>query len=210
MNKPALSSTIKFAVMTLTVLAVALLGLVGGVSWTGVALADDPGTVPQGAPQALLVEPSATPDEGDCGLPSSDTTPAFVGDPLSRILEIGPGTSQLLNTTGVASYTADTVAPEVLPGSPVGYDLLSCGILTSGQSAAGGPLFHVRRPGQYTCFIFPEGTELEYQLWIHYYDPSPLINRWVRLVTIVDLIANTACTSLRLPALFALFGLPII
>ena len=35
------SNTIKVALMTLTVLAITLLGVVGGVSWTGVALADE-------------------------------------------------------------------------------------------------------------------------------------------------------------------------
>jgi hypothetical protein len=195
--------------MSLTVLGVVLMGLVGSVNWTDVALAQ--GTVPPPPPgQSFILPPELPePEAGECGLGlASDTTPAFVGDSLLRVLEVQPGTSQLGSSLGVASFTADTVAPEVLPASPVGYDLLSCGILTSGQSTGGGPVAIFRR-GPVTCFRFSEGAELDYQLWVFYYDPTVGIQRWVKLVTIVDLIDNEACTSLRLPALLALFGLPI-
>jgi hypothetical protein len=211
MKITALSRKIKIALMAVTVLGVTLLGLVGGVNWAGVALANDdpPGTVPI-EPQTFvsgpIVEELPEPEPGECGLGLvSDTTPAFLGDSLLRVLEIQPGTSQLGSSLGVASFSADTVAPEVLPASPRGYDLLSCGILTSGQSTLGGPVAIFRR-GPVTCFPIPPG----YVPTIHYYDPTPGIQRWVRLVTLVDLENNEACTSLRLPALLALFGQPIV
>ncbi len=202
------TNTIKIALMTLTVLAITLLGVVGGVTWTGVALADDPtGTVPQQAAQggALPIVAEDTPEPGECGDGLlSDTTPSFVGDPLTRVLEVQPGTSQLGSALGVASFSADTVAPEQLPASPLAYDLLSCGIVTSGQSTLGGPVAIFRR-GPVTCFPVPDG----YVPTIHYYDPTVGIQRWVKLVTLWDQDNNEACTSLRLPALLALFGQPI-
>jgi hypothetical protein len=210
MKNLASSKIIKTALMTLSVVAVTVLALVGGVNWSGVALAQDdpPGTVPQQLQVGgggALPEPSPTAEEGECGEGLlSDSTPAFVGDSLTRVLEVQPGTTQLGSALGVASFAADTVAPEALPASPTGYNLLSCGILTSGQSTLGGPVAIFRR-GPVTCFPIPDG----YVPTIFYYDPTVGIMRWVRLTTLVDEDNNEACTSLRLPALLALFGVPV-
>jgi len=210
MKNLATPKMIKTALMTLTVLAVTVIGLVGGVNWSGVALAqeDPPGTVPLPETSFSAIQGPEETEEaapGECG-PGllSDSTPSFVGDTLTRVLEIQPGTTQLGSSLGVASFAADTVAPAALPASPAGYSVLSCGILTSGQSTLGGPVAIFRR-GPVTCFPVPDG----YVPTIFYYDPTVGIQRWVRLTTLVDDVNNEACTSLRLPALLALFGTPV-
>jgi hypothetical protein len=200
--------------MTLTVLAVALLGMVGGVTWAGTALAQGTLPTPEGAQGAAFVLPPQLeePEPGVCGVGLvSDTTPGFVGDSLLRVLEIQPGTSQLGSSLGVASFSADTVAPPQLPPyeppSPAGWERISCGILTSGVSTVGGPVAIFRR-GPTTCFPVPDEFASANLNKIFYYDPSPGIQRWVGLITIFDADNQESCTSLRLPALLALFGLP--
>jgi len=70
----------------------------------------------------------------------------------------------------------------------------------------GTPVVLFRR-GQLICFQLQPGFV---NYGIFYFDPSPTINRWVKLGTIVDLVENEGCTSptFRLPGLFALFAVP--
>lgn len=202
MKKIAFSKKISAVLMSLTVFAIALFGMVGGAGWAGTALAQ--GTVPTQPPEALLAAaPSPTPTEvGTCG-PGLLTDTASQPDVL-RKLNLAPGYVQLGSAGNVASITGQVIAPQLLPGTPLLWDQLGCGIRTTGITTVGSPVVLFRR-GTTVCFNVPGGFS---RYRIAYFDPSPTINRWVFLQTTVDLTTNLACTrpSFRLPALFALFG----
>ncbi len=211
MKKTAPARKISIALMSLTVLAVLLLGMVGSVAW---AHNGPGGTVPQPSPeapaQALILPPEQPTEEvGDCGIGlDTDTATNVVPDSVLRVLEIQPGTAQLGSPVGVASITADTILPKNLPGAPTdkNWELLTCGLQTSGiatQAFGGGPVVLFRR-GPVVCFPYPPGYD-PYKIF--YWDPG--LGRWVGLVTILDPIDTEACTSFRIPAVFALFGVPI-
>jgi hypothetical protein len=197
--------------MTLAVIVVAIIGLVGGVSWSGTALAQ--GTVPtpeSGQPQSFVLPPEEPVVEtGTCGLPSIDTAPASVGDPVTRVLELSGASAQLTSALNVSSYTAELLAPQLVPDVPLptGYELIGCTVRTTASSTSGTPVVLFRR-GQVICFQLQPGYS-SYNIF--YFDPSPAINRWVKLGTSVNLEENEACTSptFRLPAQFGLFGIPI-
>lgn len=210
MRKPAFAKIVSVAFMALTVLAV-ILGIAGGIGWAGGA--KGPGTPPP---------PANPPVAGTCGLPDSDTAPAILGsahahanergvaqilDPVTRALELSQASAQLASAFNVASYAAELIAPQQLPGSPVGWDLLTCGVRTTAQSTSGVPVVLFRR-GQLMCFQIARPDFSEYSIF--YFDPTPTINRWVKLGTVVDLLENEACTSptFQLPGTFALFGIP--
>jgi hypothetical protein len=207
MKIPAVARTARVALMSLTVLAILLLGMVGGVAWARPSQDDGGGTVPTeeaGASSPFVLPPQEEVAAGDCGLgPSADTAPTLTDPSLTRVLMPAPGSSQLLSATGVASFTAEQVLPNDLPASPVGYELLGCGIKTSGVTPGGLDVVLFRR-GPFTCFPTPPG----YNPYKIFYWDTTLV-RWVGLVTLVDTDNNEACTSLRLPATLALFGVPV-
>ncbi|MGH7335389.1 MAG: hypothetical protein ACREKS_22135 [Candidatus Rokuibacteriota bacterium] len=209
MRKPTLAKVVRVSLLTLTVLTVAVLGMVGGISWAG------------GAKGAGTTGKSKPPVSGPCGLPDSGTAPAILGaahahanaksaaqilDPVTRVLELSQSSAQLASAFNVANYSAELIAPELLPGSPVGWELIHCGIHTTSQSTSGLPVVLFRR-GQLICFQIALGFS-EYSIF--YFDPTPTINRWVKLGTVVDLVDNEACTSptFQSPGTFALFGMP--
>jgi hypothetical protein len=197
--------------MTLAVILVAIIGMVGGVSWSGTALAQGTVPSPESPQQSFVLPPPEEPivEAGTCGLPVIDTAPASVGDPVTRVLELSSASAQLTSGLNVASYTAELLAPQIVPDVPLptGYELIGCTVRTTAASTSGTPVVLFRR-GQIICFQLQPGYS-KYQ--IYYYDPSPTVNRWVKLGTAVNLEENEACTSptFRLPAQFGLFGIPI-
>ena len=224
MKMSQVTRTVRLALMSLTLFAIAAFS-VFGAGWATPARADGgTGTVPGGSGGGSNNNSSNTGGNADpnaagvgtCGTgPQTFTVKA--PQSVTSSLAVGVGSVKLLSNTGgvgngavrllfapIISFSADLLPAPALMPSPDGWTDLGCGIRTSGKVSDGRPVTYIIK-GQQVCFTLPVGAAAAYStLRIAYYDS--FLARWVFLSTQVS--ATQAChSSFRLaPTTFALFG----
>jgi hypothetical protein len=208
-DKMQWNKKVRFGLMVVTIVAVALLG-VFGTAWA------------QGGTEGTVTGAEAGPQaaSGICkeGLPVTLT-----GADVTDEIDHGVATHQLLsNKAGVANGSATVLqlavpivefTSQVRPATnthEIGseWTLLTCAVHGKAKVESGLPAAMVLG-GQAVCFDLPAGAAAMYkQLNIHYYDAKLVPPRWVKLKTTVDLVNNEACHSTYrlLPSIFALWG----
>ena len=203
----ALSPTSRLVLMALTLLAIALLGVLGA-AWATPAHA-------QGTVDGISDPPGGNGDSGVCGaLPAVQKLEGNAN--VTKVQDLGFADHQFVSDQSAVG--AGTVRPLFVPltqatveaidagdlkASPPGWTNLACGLQVS--ALAGSRAATYVRHGQATCFDLPIGVTATYKsLRLAYWDTA--LGRWVFLKTKVG--AASACNrSFRLlPATFSLFG----